>query len=272
MNPNDFALLAIIAVMVGLYLMPITRNIILKGLIGVGLASIVSAIFLTGSRGGLLTLAVVSGIYIWNHPKRVQLLIMVIILLLVTFPLWPESVTARIGLEESEVSSVVTEAAEFSTRRRLSYILFSSELISREPLSGIGYRTFQFFFSRSEFVQFENPLEDKGFERLPHNAYLEIGVGTGLVGLFVYLTYLIVTGRDLVLSSRKTERRTIGWSVSNGFLLGLIAFVIGSLFLSVEHFNYLWLMGGIASALRHYLTFDPKQKALPGIRKALPQI
>ena len=257
MDANDYAALTVVAIVVTLHLLIITKRIALKAVLAFCLGVGFYGLILSGSRGGLLAVALVMAIFIWRHPKRNQMAIIAITAAIISFPLWPDSIKTRLlGADDVLSESVYTQTTEHSTERRASYIVFGTGVISEYPLLGAGYRTFSLLYPRSEFAQFDNPLNDTQRFRLAHNTYLELAVGIGFVGLGIYITLFLVSIRDLNRIIEKTERGSYLWGAASGFQLALISLMVSSFFLSIEHFKIMW----VAIALSSALSFQFKQQ------------
>ncbi len=250
MDPNDYAALTIVIVLMGIHLLEVSRNISFKLMAAACTLICLYGILLSGSRGGLLATGVVIGLYILRHPRSKMLVTATLVTLIISFPIWPESVSQRIlGSDDALSDNVYTQTAENSLARRTSYVNFGAQLLSESPAFGAGYGTFSQQFERSEFIFYDNPLTQKDRFRVAHNAFLEIGVGVGVVGLSIYILLLLVTWLNLRKMAAHLKRGTNLWAVASAFELSLIGLVIASLFLSIEHFNYTWITIAVSSSL-----------------------
>ncbi len=259
MDPNDYAILAIMSLLVTLYLIPITQRNRFKLLLVFNTLSILTGIVLAGSRGGFIALGVTGAIYVWTHPQRMRLIIIIILLVTLSWPVWPASIKARLGVTTAEtVDDTASTTATKSLARREAYVSFGITLIEDHPVLGVGYGAFAEHFPRSNFARFDNPTSQTELVRLSHNTYLEMAVGVGILGLFMYVGLLLVLLRNLYMISRKAQYGTLPWSASKAYMLGLLAFMIGSTFLSIPHFDYLWITVAITSALRHFVVQNPQ--------------
>ncbi len=96
MDPNDFAAAMIMVVMVTLYLIQITKQRGLKVLLWVCVGFVATAQLLSASRDGLAALAVVTILYSWRQPHRLRHLLGLVLIVVISFPAWPQSVTDRL--------------------------------------------------------------------------------------------------------------------------------------------------------------------------------
>jgi O-antigen ligase len=253
-DPNDFAAAMVVVVMVGLYLFRAARDWHAKLAVGVMVGIVVAAIVLSGSRGGLVSFAVVAVLFVWRQPRRTQLLGALAAIALLSFPFWPESTRQRLRLQppDETATSQEFEVAQSSARRRASYHVFGASLIAEQPLLGYGIGTFGRYYPESEFARFDNPLREEDFSRVAHNTYLEVAVGSGLVGLGFYLLMFFVSWYHLHKVGRQAPRGSFLWAAASAFELALIGLMISNLFLSIQHFKYLWLSVGMSSSLAYY--------------------
>ncbi|MBC8171413.1 MAG: O-antigen ligase family protein, partial [Anaerolineae bacterium] len=255
MDPNDYAALAVVVIIVTLHLIEITRNTLLQQLLTLCMISSIISLIVGASRMGFLALGVVVMLYLWRHPRRKILITLAVIGLVISFPMWPESVRVRLtgsgddGLGDNTYSATT----EHSTERRASYVVFGTSLIAQFPITGTGYGTFSRLYPQSEFARYDNPMTDADRYRLAHNAYLEITVGTGFLGLTAFLMVLLVALYYLHQCSSLAKRGTVFWAAASAFELSLISLMICSAFLSIEHFNYTWIAVAMSSVLALHL-------------------
>lgn len=256
LDANDYALMTIFVLFISIHLLSLVKNRPIQLMIIVGTIINISGIILSGSRGGFIALVVTGLLYIMSQKNRWQLLIAVVVLVGISIPVWPSSIQARIGLSDDTTDALYLRAVDRSTNRRLSYIDFSLVLIAQRPLLGIGYGTFANYYPRSEFAQYDNPLTETGLSRVSHNTYLEIATGAGLLGLLFYLAHLAVVLKSLHYVSTHSKPNTIIQAGSRALFYSLIAFMIASVFLSIEHFNYLWMTSALSAALYYIVKND----------------
>jgi O-antigen ligase len=252
-NPNNFAMASVIAFSLGMYLQA-GKRLPLRLLYFIGIGIVLVGLVLSGSRGGLISFATVVLLMIWRHPKRVQLALATIILVVVSFPFWPSEMRGRYfaAFSASDFKSAEEESAESSSERRSGYYEFSLQLIIDHPIIGTGYRTFSHLFPRSAYARYDNPMTAHETYRVAHNVYLETIVGTGLVGLAALLMILFLSWRGLYMAASLSKEGSIPRAAARSLEYCLIAFCISSLFISSEQFKHLWYFAGMSSALLHY--------------------
>jgi O-antigen ligase len=139
----------------------------------------------TFSRGGFLHLVLICFLLLLEHrhrftPKHSGIVITVAsLLLLLAVMIIPGSYYERQRTLTKGVQ------ADVSTSRRAAYLTVGWESFKENPVLGTGPYTFKKVWA--------NSLSAHRFwrkERYAHNTYLEVLVGTGILGLFVFLVLL----------------------------------------------------------------------------------
>jgi O-antigen ligase len=268
MDPNDYAALVLVVIWVSVYLFQITRSWLLKLLIlGCGVVSFVG-LMLSASRGGFLALAVTLFIFIWRHPRREAMIVTLAAATVIALPFIPQSVLSRFTSLFGDSSDRYASYAEQTSERRLSYVVFGTQSLIENPLTGSGYGTFSQLYPTSEYAQYDNPITDKERYRLAHNAYLEIGFGTGMLGLGMFVAILVISLRDFYVVQRYYPRGSLMWGAASGFQLGLLSLMIAMVFLSIEHFNYIWICVAMASVLAYQMRWQRRNLEVTGQMQA----
>lgn len=251
-QPNNFALFSDIVIPVGYYFMLAARTTRVKFLYVISLSVIIYGVILSGSRSGMIGLIVITLLMLLQHPKRVQLLLTVSILFVFSYPFWPENIRSRYLGSNADFQNAYAVTAQASTDRRASYVAYGLELISKKPLIGSGYRSFELLYPLSEYAFYDNPLSSHETYRVAHDVYLETMVGTGLIGLTALVGMLILSWRSFNKTRRMFAPNSIPWATARALEYSVIVFSINSFFVSSEQFKELWLLLGMSSALLYY--------------------
>jgi len=187
-DPNNMSLMIIFSLPLAVYFLltarrPLTRLALMGG-IGLDIAAVIA----TFSRGGAIVLGIAILLMLWEFrsrisPKNLGLLmglggLVVAVFLLLT----PESYTQR-------VKSIRT-ADDFSMRRRTSYLVVARDLVARRPFLGSGPDTFSSLYAQTETGRSFKRKAESG-RRKAHNTYIEVLVGSGIIGLACFLALLI---------------------------------------------------------------------------------
>jgi O-antigen ligase len=95
----------------------------------------------------------------------------------------------------------------------------------------------------------------------PHDAYLEMAVGTGIVGLslFVAAVGLGLRAARAALSLARRNGDGDAEHVARALLLGILVILCGAVFLSLQFSLVLWLLIGATSALHRMMRTDTRR-------------
>ncbi|NWH04699.1 O-antigen ligase family protein [Desulfobacter latus] len=150
---------------------------VLIGINGLGLVT-------TFSRSGALVLLLVYGILFVAHFKKLTPKLMGIFIGAVGISLILFYFTIPEGYVERQLS--VLQATDKSMGRRTSYLYVAWDTIKKNPLLGTGPGTFPDIYARTDYAEKYTSV-NKSPRRFAHNSYLEIAVGSGLLGLAAFL-------------------------------------------------------------------------------------
>ena len=183
-DPNNLALMIIVVFPFLVYYLFYTDRFIVRCLALLLMGINVLGLVTTFSRSGALVLIVVCGLLLIEHfrlikPKLLGILIggAGICLILFYFMI-PE------GYLERQMS--VLETTDKSMGRRTSYLYVAWDSFKENPILGTGPGTFPDIYATTDYARkFTSP--NKSPRRFAHNSYLEIMVGSGLLGLLTFL-------------------------------------------------------------------------------------
>lgn len=164
---------------------------------------IVMAVFITGSRGGLLGLAAVFFLLYLNFKQyRKKILMAIIVLGIAVTPFINEYHISRF---KSLLASSHEETREASAESRVVFWKYSYELFKEHPIAGVGLRNFGYYSGHNIEGK---PLGQRG--HVAHSLWFQILAEGGLLLLvpFIYL---------LIRFFRKTKKL-----ITSYFLLGKI--------------------------------------------------
>jgi len=184
-DPNNMCLMIIFTIPIILHYLIDIKSIKIK--MGMGLLLLINfmAVFSTNSRGGMLVAALVMLLMFVSNMKGLRarymgILIPVFLLGLLALP---------VVMPQKALDRLLTVAAvnqDRSMQRRESYLYVGMRGYMERPIIGYGPFTFQHIFARSReakhFQRGENTLL-----RQAHNTYLEILVGSGTLGIILFL-------------------------------------------------------------------------------------
>jgi O-antigen ligase len=261
-SANNMALMCVFVIPLMVY-WAVLGETLARRLIGLALAGLlVAGLIATESRGGFVNLIVVAGLLLLQyrhhfHPRYLGLVVggaaAVAFALVALVPQEYLQRQASLQLVLEWVSGDTREISEDSALdRRAAYLSVAREAFPERPILGSGPRTFQEIWYRS--------LETRWFdmERRPaHNTYIEVLIGSGLVGLGAYLLLLAMTFRNYQSAERRLraagdERgaHLIG-AYKIGFLTVLVYFFIKS---GIDHKYFILALPVSVAALRYART------------------
>lgn len=187
-DPNNMSLMIIFSLPIAVYFLLTARLPLARLAYMLIIGADVAAVVATFSRGGALILGLSVLLMLWEFrhmisPRNLGLLMGLGGLAVATFLLLtPESYTQRVKSLRS--------TDDFSLRRRTSYLVVAHDLVTERPLLGSGPDTFAQNYAATEIGR---SFKRKNFsgERSAHNTYVEVLVGTGVIGLVAFLIILI---------------------------------------------------------------------------------
>jgi O-antigen ligase len=238
-NPNDLALMLnlVLPLCAGLFFS--TRSRAARALL-LGVMSLhATAVVMTFSRAGFLTLAASVLIYAFKLGRRGAWgpVAALVVILALALPFLPSGYDERLATI-TDMESDTTHSAQ-SRWRDLGA---ASSLVLEHPLIGAGV---------GMDVLALNEL--RGAEWLSvHNAYLQYAVDLGLPGLLLFLLLLRVCLRDACWAQRAcgTEGRGELFHWAEGIQVSLLAFALAALFHPVAYQFYFFYVAGLAVAVR----------------------
>jgi putative inorganic carbon (hco3(-)) transporter len=239
-DPIGFSYTMVILLPLAWHMFTQSKNLILKLAIAAVGGLFLYAIILSGTRSGLMAAGLVIVLIALRLKRPVLNIFIAIALLVVGFILLPEQVQSRLG-----ITAEIDRAAETSSERRLTYAIYGLNLFLEHPFTGVGLGGFTESYSFSEFQHLRGSEDVK---RAAHNMYIEIGTGTGLLGLIPFLLFVITPLIGLEHVLRNSRYKTLH-STTKMLQISLFAFLFIGLFSSSQYDKPLWLLLGLCSVV-----------------------
>ena len=266
-DPNFFAQMLIPAVPIGLLLANsasgVRERVAAFGCVGV----VTAAVVMTYSRGGALALGVVLALWLLARgaPGRrlaVGAAAIALLVLLVPSDFARRLTTFRQFLPGG--GDVLRLDSSFEQRRVL--VTAAWHMFLDRPLTGVGAGNYTVHYRPYTEETGSVVLEYEDFDQphYPHNLYLEIAAETGLPGLIVFAAVL-VTCFVYLRHARVAFGGAGDWSSASlaaAFQLGLIGYLVSSLFLHGHFPRSLWLLFGFSAALCRLAPVRPEARAI----------
>lgn len=222
-NPNDLALSIVISLPLCLALLLLSKSLFSKLVWAVAMLGMSYAVFLTGSRGGFISLAISTGVFLWEFAIRGRRTYLLAVVALVAAILWVSSsaiVSERLkGTFDSNDSTV---SAYGSAQARQQLFWRSIEVTVEHPLFGVGPGNFQIV---------------SGIWHETHNSYTQMSAEGGIPALVLYVTILwcgfknVRTTKRLSRTGNTKELKLLAGALS----ASLWALVVGCIFASYAY-------------------------------------
>jgi O-antigen ligase len=235
-DPNDAAVLMASTMPIGVYMIRRYRRPLVRVGAIIGLVLLLLAVFSTFSRAAVFPVTFLLTLILVRDLGRRALLPFVVVGVLIA-ALVPPAYWHRLMSLEEIMSGVV---GDFSLFIRLKAMATAWQYFLEHPLFGLGLENFS---SRS--------ASDLILRVPPHNGFLDLLSGVGLIGFTGYIMILTSVFRNFRTAVKAAWRPEDAWMGHLAFYLSasVLSVLVGSLFLSIWHVYMLWLpiAGGLAA-------------------------
>lgn len=241
----------------------------------------------TGSRGGLVTLALMFLLYFWPLPasQKVVVAIAALILLVIAVAWSSRSALDRFktifGTSAQAQLSGSEQSAIESSELRKELLLSSLKLTLRHPLLGVGPGMFA--VANANYTETTTGRSDYNAWHDTHNTFTQLSCEDGLPGLFLYGLALLFCFK-IVRSAEKRARQDPALSslghMAFALRLALIAFTGTAMFAGLAYAYYFPMLAGLCVAVERAAATQSSSQmpagseqphAIPPAGKALPQ-
>lgn len=226
----------------------LVRLVFLGGFVVVALA-----IAGSGSRGGFIALALVSGWLVVTSRKRWTALALLGVMTVAFVSLAPEQWFDRL-------STIETAGSDESFMSRLVTWKVSSAVALGNPIFGGGFHAMQVqaiwdqYVAAPSLMDFLNQPVAITSAMAAHSIYFEIMGDMGFVGLFIFLGILFQAMRTRYVIKR--QLRTMGrqwfWArdMADMLMLSIIAYMVGGAAVSLGYFEVIYMVVMLMEMLR----------------------
>jgi hypothetical protein len=266
-DPNYLAAVLIPAMVLGAAFMPLVRNPLLRLGLVVGIVLMLAGFAATESRGGMIAVLVtmLAGLVVFKH-RRIYVLAAILLLvggLTVSFAASPGAWQRVTSFQEKSISAG-------NGREDLWTIAW--RITKEHPLHGVGLS--QFEVVEADYVQQPGLLKSTNFivdkPHVAHNTYLQILAETGVIGLAMFVAFLIGAIRAAWLAGQRFERlgdRGLE-TLCHAVVVGTLGMLTALFFITDPVDKRLWLLLALGPALLAIATRRSEGPAIPPIEAA----
>jgi putative inorganic carbon (HCO3(-)) transporter len=234
-DPNDLALAIIISLPFCLALLLLSSGRLRKGAWALAILVMLYTVFLTGSRGGFISLIVTAAVFLWEFAIRGRRRYLLALAVLAGVILWQFSSEMLVGrLRGTFNPNEVTAASYDSAATHQKLFWRSVEITKAHPLFGVGPGNFQ---------------ELSGNWHATHNSFTQMSAEGGVPALVLYFLILWRGLKNLRATKRLPRSHAESRLLARALLASLAGYVAGSLFLSVGYEFFPYFLVAYTSAL-----------------------
>jgi len=199
-DPNNMSLMIIFALPFAFYYLVNARTLLRRALAGAAIFINLLAIITTYSRGGALVLALMMIGLLLEYRRRLQPKHLGLLIALLALFAIPVALSAPASYADRLKS--LRKHADSAINQRASYVVVALRAFAQRPLLGYGPGAFPKIYAQTEYAE-RFQIGDHPKERYAHNTYLEVLIGSGGVGLALFLAVLVVAFRNFSEAKRR---------------------------------------------------------------------
>jgi putative inorganic carbon (hco3(-)) transporter len=243
-DPNYYAQIMIVLVPIALLRLWISPGWRARTLALLALAAILCGVVLSYSRGASIGLgALVAALIAFRYLRMryvVPIVVAVIMIVAITDPMFIRRVQTLGGEGQNP------RAVDRSILLRKTYLIAGGHIFLDHPLLGVGFGQSSKYIPRyGRMYGYTQPPHDAA----AHNMYLQILAETGIMGFGAFLLILWATVRPMfALRSYWARSRPEYAHTLASLMLGLLAFLVTSIFLHLSFTRYFYLLLGLCGA------------------------
>jgi probable O-glycosylation ligase (exosortase A-associated) len=196
----------------------------------------------THSRGGLLALAAVGGMYFWRSPHKLRTIGAFALVAALVVPVLPQAYwdrMATIGAPSGE--------RDASTEGRLHFWRVAVAMANDRPLVGVGYAGYEKVYDEYDWLDGLH-----GTKRAVHSAWFGVLADLGYPGLLLYIAIIVSSLRACRRVRKSAQRGEIPGPLGPYAIAlesSLVAFIVGGSFVSFQYCEMLWHFFALTMAL-----------------------
>jgi putative inorganic carbon (hco3(-)) transporter len=269
-DSNYEALSIVMTIPLALYVLRTDPSVFWRRLTAGCAAILTFAVFVSQSRGGILALGVLMLLAWLRAQHKLRLVVVSLVGLSIAAALAPSVTWQRFHQIQINGNHWQT-GAELSTRTRIELWRGGFHIIETHPFFGIGLDQFksQVAYYNPNLI----PLARRAF--IAHDTYIQVWAEDGIGILLVFLAMIWLAASNCRLAERLGAERSGDLDeLALAMRFGLIAFLVGGLFLSAQLVKTLWMFVFLSPNLREIVAANtnPAQRSEPRVQRPQPRV
>jgi O-antigen ligase len=183
-HPNTAGQMAIAAIPLAVHLVLFAERASVRWLSGLAIVVNLMAVMATFSRSAFIVLFVMLVLLVHNYAYKLRVKQAGLVVAVVMLAIGVVMLSVPPAYWDRQLSTL--EWQDVSLRRRAAYLFVGWDAFREAPLLGKGPGTYQDLYAYSQYAAEFWSEEESAMRRVAHNGYLEILVGTGLLGLLAF--------------------------------------------------------------------------------------
>jgi probable O-glycosylation ligase (exosortase A-associated) len=199
----------------------------------------------TYSRGGFLASLGLGLAYLVRSHKRVPALVAIVLAVALIAPALPAAFWERM----STINDTQEDpgSADASIRGRLHFWRVAVSMANDRPFTGVGHNAFN-----AHYDAYDDSGGEFGTARSVHSSWFAVLAEQGYMGLALYVAVFLLALRSCArargagrLGPEHADLKQFGFAIESG----LIAFIIGGSFVTLQYAELFWHVIGLSMAL-----------------------
>jgi putative inorganic carbon (hco3(-)) transporter len=238
-DPNNLSLMIIFTIPLLAHWFFSSKNIIEKIFIILIFCIDITGIIMTYSRGGAIIFSIILFLIFFTNIKKLKPKHIGFIVLLITFVTFAALIfiPSTYWERQKKVTSIEEDKA---IARRVSYLHVGWEAFKEHPIIGSGPGTFKFLYASTNYARMFGAEKDD-IERYAHNTYVEYLVGSGVLGLLIFLIIAWISLKNFLMSKNnfKLQGKQGMVSLISAYQISFVSLLIYLFIFSDMYHKYL---------------------------------
>ena len=263
-DPNFFAQVMVVLALLGVERLLHEKRLFWKIIAGWAAAASTLTVVFTFSRGTTIALVAALILFFWIYKLKPAQLIVILVLgvamMLFAPPTYYQRILSIADILPSGPNGGINIYEDRAVQGRASENLTAWVMVMDRPFTGVGLSNFSYLYQ--DYGK-SLGLAPSARNRSPHNLYLEVAAETGVIGLGVFLTMIILAMRSILQARRRFIDAGMEdyANMATGFAIAFAGYLLAALFVHAAYPRYFYLLIGIAFALPNLLV-DPQKESL----------